>query len=445
MSSMKKRLYFNPVCRTIIFAVLSVFIVLVPAVYGASGSDRPQAIVSLPENENAIIVEKKSQTLFLFSSQGSKIAKTFEMACSTGEATGVKQEAGDKKTPEGVYFLTDEYEDRYLTPVYGKKAFPTDYPNFMDQRAGKNGSAIWIHGTNKALKPMDSNGCVALENDNILKLSDYITLDSTPVIMVDEIKTVQPNVLLYQGKKIQTLVDEWQKALTQGTYHGYLSFYSETYLPDILWWEGWVKIRQQAQDIDPDYHLSNEKMGIYHYDGIFVALFDSYLNLAGEKIFFGKRKLFLDYSDTQFKIVGDVFQHRPDEYKTAKNPLVAAVRNRVDPEMKNRAVIKTIKQWLAAWSEKDMDRYASFYAQNFYSDGLSKQKWVNRKKTLAKKYDYINVSGSNFELRTTGKESQVTFDQKYESSGFTAQGTKKLTLVDEGGLWKIYRESWKKK
>ncbi len=445
MSSMRKRTCFNPVCRRTVFISLSIFVVLVQVVCAASKADLPQAIISLPENENAIIVEKKSQTLSLFSFKGNRITKTFEMACSTGEAIGVKQKAGDKKTPEGVYFLKDEYEDRYLTPVYGKKAFPTDYPNFMDQRAGKNGSAIWIHGTNKTLKPMDSNGCVALENDNILKLANYITLDSTPVIMVGEIKNADPDLLRIQGKKIRTLVDEWQESLMYGTYHGYLSFYSEAYLPDIQWWEDWVKIRQKAQDFDPDCHLSYERIGIYHYDGIFVALFDADLNMAGKKIFFGKRKLFLNYADAQFKIVGDVFQHKPDEYETAKNPLLAAVRNRIGPEIKNRAVMKTLKQWLAAWSGKDMDKYASFYAKNFYADGLSKKKWVKRKRHLAKKYDYINVSGSNFKLHTAGKKSNVTFYQKYESSGFTAQGTKKLTLVDEGGLWKIYRESWKKK
>lgn len=37
------------------------------------------------------------------------------------------------------------------------------------------------------------------------------------------------------------------------------------------------------------------------------------------------------------------------------------------------------------------------------------------------------------------------FFQEYESSGFTTQKTKKQKLVNKGGLWKIYQESWKEK
>ena len=152
------------------------------------GNTLPDSIITLPENENAILVEKETQTLYVYSRENKKIDVAFSADCSTGEVFGAKKKAGDKKTPEGVYFLIDEYEDRYLTPVYGKKAFPSDYPNFLDLRLGKEGSAIWIHGTDKTLKPMDSNGCIALENDKILSLADYIQLDSTPLIIVEKIQ-----------------------------------------------------------------------------------------------------------------------------------------------------------------------------------------------------------------------------------------------------------------
>jgi len=43
------------------------------------------------------------------------------------------------------------------------------------------------------------------------------------------------------------------------------------------------------------------------------------------------------------------------------------------------------------------------------------------------------------------KKAEIVFFQEYESSKFSTQGTKTLKLVDEGGLWKIYQESWKEK
>ena len=62
----------------------------------------PDAIIELPENENAIIVEKKTQTLFLytFKDSDSDLLVDFMTSCSTGENEGVKQKAGDKKTPK---------------------------------------------------------------------------------------------------------------------------------------------------------------------------------------------------------------------------------------------------------------------------------------------------------------------------------------------------------
>jgi len=407
-------------------------------IVSAANPTRPSSIIKLPENENAILVEKKSQTLFLYTSKGTDLSVQFQAPCSTGEIYGVKQEAGDRKTPEGIYFLKDEYEDKYLSPVYGQKAFPTDYPNFIDKRAGKNGSAIWIHGTDKKLKPMDSNGCIALENSNILRLSDYVNLDSTPVVLVEEIEKSDQTILIKQEKDINDLLTQWVETIEKGSYHGYLSFYSSKYLPDISWWEQWLEIRKLADKTDSSLAVKRDRTGIYYHNGIFVVLFDWFLTFEDKNIFLGKRELFLENSNSNYKIIGDIFQKQ-------EVSLVAAAKIVVKPVSKKDSVIKTVNQWLAAWSAKDMDKYASFYANNFYSDGMNKKNWVKRKQMLAKKNSFINVFGSKFKVQPDKERCEVSFYQEYESSTFTAQGTKKLKLVNKGGLWKIYQESWKKR
>lgn len=411
----------------------------------AAPLQQPGAIIALPENENAIIVEKKTQTLFLYSADSSQITLAYQTPCSTGEVSGVKKQAGDKKTPEGVYFLVDEYEDRYLSPIYGKKAFPTDYPNLVDKRSGKNGSAIWIHGTNKTLKPMDSNGCVALENSSILTLSEYITLNATPVIMVETAANEARELLAEKADTINRLIQQWMDALIKGSYHDYLFFYSDQYMPDMSWWEEWVDVRKEADKHDPKYQLSVDRTGIYQYDDTVVALFDLFLHLQQEKLYLGKRKLFFEHAGGGYKIVGDIYQHKPKELENQNHPLLAVAKKKGVPGVENQAVLKTVNQWLAAWRAKDMDQYAGFYAKQFYSDGLNKKQWVRRKRNLARKYNYINVSGTDFKVSTDGRTSMVVFFQEYASSGFTTEGTKTLKLVDEGGLWKIYQESWKEK
>ena len=435
-----------------IVLLLSIFILLVIlflpfySISFAANHKLLDAIIELPENENAIIVEKKTQTLFLYLFKSENLSIDFKVPCSTGEIKGIKQKAGDKKTPEGIYFLNDEYEDKYLSPIYGKKAFPTDYPNFLDKKFGKNGSAIWIHGTNKKLKPMDSNGCVALENSNILKLSNYINLDSTPVIMVDTITMVDKDKLKKQKNDINNMISQWGQSIETGSYHDFLSFYSSNYLPEIFWWTDWNSLRSRINSGNPDLALNVtvDKVGIYYHDQVFVTLFDCYLELNNKKIFIGKRKLFLEYQKDNYKIIGDVFQKTSIDFQNEKVPLIAAAQTFIVPDNRE-LILKTIHQWLTAWSAKDMKQYSSFYANRFYSDGLNKAKWVGKKQKLAKKYDFINVSGEDFKIKLEKENCEVVFFQKYESSGFTTEGTKKLKFVNKGGLWKIYQESWKEK
>lgn len=435
----------------------------------AENYTRPSAIIKLPENENAILIEKKNQTLFLYSSKAGEIEIKYKMPCSTGEISGVKQKAGDKKTPEGIYFLKDEYEDQYLSPIYGIKAFPLDYPNLMDKRTGKDGSAIWIHGTNKVLKPMDSNGCVALENSNILKLAEHIRLDSTPVILVEDLNKTDKETLVKQEQEINLILDQWIKAVESGSYHDYLSFYSDEYLPEIDWWTKWKEIRQNASGHDSGFKIERDQTGIYYHDSVFVALFDYSATLNKEKLLLGKRKLFLEKKGQVYKIIGEAYQNVSKEFLASQTPLLAAALKAIKPASKPEPVVETksvvavkpareikslqetqqiqetVNQWLAAWSAKDMDKYASFYAANFYSDGMNKKKWVDRKKSIAGKNNVIKVFGKSFQIKQTNDTCEVSFFQDYKSSGLDSQGIKKLNLINKGGSWKIYQESWKEK
>ncbi len=410
----------------------------------------PSEIILLPEDENAILVEKNSQTLFVFSGSKSKegalpLQMVFSAPCSTGEIFGPKQEKGDKKTPEGVYFLIDEYEDRYLAPVYGKKAFPTDYPNFVDRRLGKNGSAIWIHGTDKALKPMDSNGCVAMENENVVFLSQYINLNATPLIIVDKLVPGNSEGREQDRQKIAGLVDLWRNAVEKGSYHEYLSFYDSSYLPDISWWEAWQEIRQTMVKNNQTIKLSLKSRGIYRHGDLFVVIMDMGLNAGPKNLHLGKRKLFIQSRENGSKIIGDVFQVKDSRYAKTDFPLVAAARELVSSPATKATALKTVQSWLTAWSAKNMDAYKTYYAPNFRSEGMSKKEWVERKTKLARRYDYIQVTGDNFKILKKKEGLEVRFLQNYKSSGFSTKGVKQLKLVNIGGAWKISQENWKGK
>ncbi|MCK5311741.1 MAG: nuclear transport factor 2 family protein, partial [Desulfobacteraceae bacterium] len=98
-----------------------------------------------------------------------------------------------------------------------------------------------------------------------------------------------------------------------------------------------------------------------------------------------------------------------------------------------------------AWTNKDMEAYASYYSKDFHSDGLNKKEWVQRKKSLAERYGYIKIIASDFQVNKGKNNILVKFLQDYKSSGFSATGIKTLIFINEDKEWKIYRESWKRK
>ena len=414
----------------------------------------PAAVIALPEKENAVLVEKKTQKLYVYRKdpETGNLEQVFETACSTGEVFGPKQQAGDKKTPEGIYFLIDEFEDRYLTPVYGKKAFPTDYPNFLDIRQGKSGYAIWIHGTDKVLKPMDTNGCIALENDDVSMLSNYITLHATPLIIVEEIVNISPEKQQQIRDRVQSFVDNWIQAHIAGNYHEYLSFYSPVYLPDISWWESWVMLRKIPDGSAEDIHIQTSDTGIYQYRDMVLVLMDFWLVGRDARQFLGKRKLFIKNTDfSGLQITGDTFQVREKTLEKSPEPLVDGAftlhaSGGEKPSAHDQvSVLEMVRQWLAAFSAGNMDAYAAFYAPGFYGGGMNKAQWVKRKRQISGTYSDISVTGKDFTVIKHTDGLAIRFLQTSEFSGFSTAGIKQLKLVKKDGLWKISRENWKEK
>ncbi|MCD4744476.1 MAG: L,D-transpeptidase family protein [Desulfobacteraceae bacterium] len=431
-----------------IILILIIFFCLNIKTFANTIEKIPDSLILLPENSNAVLVEKSSQQVFLYSSVGDTIIKRFQFSCSTGEAPGIKMKSGDKKTPEGVYFIKGKYEDKDLSPIYGKNAFTTDYPNFMDRVASRNGSNIWLHGTNKVLKAMDSNGCVAMENDNIMKLSEYIAINKTPVIIVDTLATTVRDQLSLESTMIRKWFENWGNAINKGSYHDYLHLYDSSYLPEILWWKEWFGIRSKtAKDIEA-FTITIKNEGIYKHKEIYVIIFNMGLQLLKQNIDFGVRKLFVAKKNNSYKIIGDAYQYYDKKLNKSYSPLVVAANSLVQGVEQGPDIRDITKDWLKAWNSKDMDKYALYYAKDFFSDGLDKKEWVQRKRDLAKRYDYIKVTASNFKVKNNKNNIVVSFLQDYQSSGFSATGIKTLIFISENNKdkeWKIYRESWKKK
>lgn len=395
--------------------------------------------------EYGIVVEKNTQQLFLYAYDGTFNEK-LRLNCSTGEVTGDKSRSGDRKTPEGAYFFTGEFKKKDLSPIYGTKAFPIDYPNFSDRIEGRKGYSIWLHGSDKPIKPRNSNGCVVLANSDIDRLAKYIDLNKTPIIIVDRLSFVPADYNKEIKDSIFKLISQWEEAIENGTYHEYLNFYSHEYVPDISWWSDWTGIKNSFQASDLKLSVDLKKSSIFRHNGIYMVLFDWFVSCSDINLLVGRKKLYVSDKEGQFKIVGEEYQSVSKSHSSfkQKHPLVAAscdLKKRL--EGKNE-IENLIDGWLKAWSDRDITRYGKFYANNFRSQGMNLRSWLKYKKRLNRKYNFINVSKDKLIIEKSGKRAEVSFVQTYKSNTFKAVGIKRLILIREKGLWKIYRETWKK-
>ena len=393
-------------------------------------------------NEYAIVVEKNTQRLFLYEYDGKMYKEINRFKCSTGEAPGAKSVSGDKKTPEGVYFFTKEHKKKDLAPIYGTRAFPIDYPNFLDRIAGRDGHSIWMHGTNKPLKARDSNGCIDLANPDIEKLAKYITLNRTPIIIVDKISYVSDDSDKKIAESISRFLLNWNNSLQNGTYHEYLNFYDPEYLPDISWWPDWSGLRKKIQSSNIAFSIKLKRPIVSMHKGIYVVLFDQIAMNSEMDLPVGTKKIFIAERGDQLRIIGEEDQVLSNMKRAAnENILIAATRKLKNTFDDKRDIKDLINTWVKTWSAKDIKQYGKCYARNFISQGgANLQSWLKYKSRLNKKYDLIQISIDNLVIKKDRNKTKAYFIQTYVSSGYRSVSSKRLELLREKGLWKIYRE-----
>lgn len=184
---------------------------------------------------HVILVEKATHKLHLFENSETvpKLVKTFSTA--TGKFKGDKSVNGDHKTPEGIYTIEEFLSKEELlrrhgkyAEIYGSGAFPMDYPNFIDARAGKSGGGIWLHSTdddNRISKGLDSRGCVVVQNADLREISQYIELRHTPIIVVQDIFHLSKTTWERNRKDINDSVAKWTKAWQEKDFDNYIAAY----------------------------------------------------------------------------------------------------------------------------------------------------------------------------------------------------------------------------
>ncbi len=142
-----------------------------------------------PGQAHALVVDTSRSRLYVFANDGGRPRYVTDFYISLGKYGVEKQREGDQKTPIGVYTVVAEKEK--LPDFYGPRAFPISYPNEWDRMNGRGGHGIWLHGTPSetySRPPWATDGCVVLTNDDLAKLSKYVDVSRTPVVIGQSVR-----------------------------------------------------------------------------------------------------------------------------------------------------------------------------------------------------------------------------------------------------------------
>jgi len=271
----------------------------------------PFPFIHIKNKDCFLLCEKQTKTLFLFRSEESDFSLVKTYPCIVGSNNVDKKEVGDLATPEGIYFLTSFLTGKSLPEKYGSGAFSLNYPNFLDQKEGKKGSGIWLHGYPDHLeRPPFSQGCVVVKNEVLKELVGFIKVGETPLVIVDTIK-LQPQE--DQRKLIQNLshfLSDWKIAWESRDPDRYLSFYSRDFVSSDG--KNYQKFKEYKHRVNPSkkfIQLQIEKKAflLSQKDGGRIAVLRINQEYRSDNFKSYSRKiLYLREEQGKWKIIGDI-------------------------------------------------------------------------------------------------------------------------------------------
>ncbi len=212
----------------------------------------PAYLLEVPESVTDILIaDAGSATMHRFERSGKGVVAVDQRYMSIGTAGAGKQRAWDRKTPLGVYFITETLDTSKLHDKYGVAAFPLDYPNAWDRYNDRTGYGIWLHGVdhnNPHRPPLDTDGCLAIPNDELLRLVDSLQPLVTPVIVAREIEWAEPSDIDATRTEFRAALATWRESLESGDLFTYLSMYADDFRYRGMDRDSWASYRYNVFD-----------------------------------------------------------------------------------------------------------------------------------------------------------------------------------------------------
>ena len=122
-------------------------------------------------------------------------------------------------------------------------------------------------------------------------------------------------------------------------------------------------------------------------------------------------------------------------------PTPAVAPQPVAPAAAVQTVEQRLRDWVATWAAKDVDKYMTFYAKDFAPARMSSAKWITERRRLVGKKGPIDIHVEDVKAQAQGPYVVTSFKQVYSSQDFKDSTLKTLTWRPINGEWVIFKES----
>src|SRR6185312_1614388 len=230
----------------------------------------PAAVLKLaPDQPYALVVDTSRSRLYVYANDAGGPRYVADFYISLGKDGVDKTREGDQKTPIGVYTVTSEKQK--VPDFYGPRAFPIDYPNDWDRMQGRRGHGIWLHGTPSGTysrPPWATDGCVVLTNDDLAKLTRYVDVSHTPVVISPSIQWRDRRAWEAEREAFLAAFGRWKKDWESRDADRYFAHYSSRFRSEKRDFAAWKAHKRQVNAEKSWVKVGIDDVSLFAYPGV---------------------------------------------------------------------------------------------------------------------------------------------------------------------------------
>ena len=221
-----------------------------------------------PKQSHALLIDTSRSRLFVYANDLGRPRYVTDFYISLGKNGVDKAREGDQKTPIGVYNIL-ALKDK-LPDFYGPGAYPLSYPNDWDRINGRNGHGIWLHGTPSetyARAPWATDGCVVLTNEDLARLSKYVDVSRTPVVIGQAVEWREPGQWEAERDGFLVAFRKWKGDWESLDANRYLSHYSRNFRSESRDFASWAAKKRATAGGKTWIKVGVSEVSLFEYPG----------------------------------------------------------------------------------------------------------------------------------------------------------------------------------